>query len=103
VLLLEDGGLFALSLDTWVWGRLGEAKEPWTLPHLGPPPVPMDDYIPVPTGFTAAILHDRLVVMGGQVYDDTVSEGDPVVYVVARFAWHSEALKCAKASMRSDT
>jgi hypothetical protein len=52
-----------------VWERLGEAKEPWYLPHLGPPPAPAyyDYHARAPKGLTASILHDRLVVVGGVV------------------------------------
>jgi hypothetical protein len=82
VLLLGRAGLFALSLETWLWGRLGQAKEPWYLPHLGPPPAPVGYPIKmVPKGFTAAVLHDRLVIMGGHiccVWNDEGDADDPV-------------------------
>jgi hypothetical protein len=85
VLLLGQAGLFALSLETWVWERLGEAKEPWTLPHLGLPPIPEGQHFwGVPKGFRADVLHDRLVVMGGSVIVRTDHQGEAQILWTGR-------------------
>jgi hypothetical protein len=68
VLVLGQAGLFGLSLETWVWERLGQAKVPWYLPHLRPYPAPANHFfVEMPKGFTASVLQERLVVVGGVI------------------------------------